>query len=363
VYKTLFKSVLTHLDPEKVHHQTIGLLANGAKIPGYLAVLQLLYGETGDYTALEQKVWDLRFNNPVGLAAGLDKNAEAIPAFSSIGLGFVEVGTLTPRPQSGNDLPRLFRLPEDQAIINRMGFNNSGAEEAAHRMASIQHRPVPVGINIGKNKTTPNEEAANDYRRCLEVLYPYGDYFVVNISSPNTPDLRNLQHGEELARLVSAVQEEAGRQASIVDRKKPVLVKIAPDLTDVELGETVEVLKSLQVSGIIATNTTLERKGLRHANAKETGGLSGKPLTKASTEIIRKIYQLTEGKIPIIGVGGIFNGADAYEKILAGATLVQVYTGLIYEGPAIANKINAELLQLLERDGYNHIGQATGRQA
>jgi dihydroorotate dehydrogenase len=362
IYKRLLKPILFQTDPEKAHHSTIGMLARTGKSQQGLAVMRALYG-VDENKSLEQTVFGLTFKNPIGLAAGLDKNAEAIPAFSSIGLGFIEVGTLTPRPQPGNEQPRLFRLPQDEALINRMGFNNRGAKAAAAELATLRERPVPVGINIGKNKTTPNEDAAEDYKDGIQILYPYADYFVINISSPNTPDLRNLQHGEELAKLVSIVQQEVKLQAVAYGVTKPVLVKIAPDLTDDELKETVEILVSLKASGIIATNTTVERSGLTHPHSRETGGLSGKPLTEASTEVIRKVYRLTEGKVPIIGVGGIFNGQDAYDKILAGATLVQVYTGLIYEGPGISRKINKDLLRLLNRDGYSHLSEAIGQKA
>jgi dihydroorotate dehydrogenase len=360
IYERLLKPILFQMDPEKAHHWIIGSLAEGANLPGSKRVLKALY-EVPANGCLEQTVFGLKFSNPVGLAAGLDKNAEAIPVLSSIGFGHVEVGTLTPRPQPGNELPRLFRLPEDRALINRMGFNNRGAQKAAKELASLRDRPVPVGINIGKNKITPNEQAADDYRACIGILYPHADYFVVNVSSPNTPDLRNLQHGEELAKLVGTVQQEVQHHAALFGALKPVLVKIAPDLTDEQLRDTVETLASLQVSGIIATNTTIERSGLVNLHSRESGGLSGKPLAKASTEMVRKVYRLTEGKIPVIGVGGIFNGQDAYDKILAGATLVQIYTGLIYEGPGICKKINQELLRLIEKDGYSHIGQAIGR--
>lgn len=360
MYKWI-KPLLFTQDPEKIHHSMIGWLSRAGDSPAVLSALRAMYEPKAD-PLLQQELFGLTFRNPVGLAAGLDKNAEAIPAFSSIGLGFVEVGTLTPRPQAGNDLPRLFRLPSDEAVINRMGFNNRGAKAAAETLSRLKQHSVPIGINIGKNKTTPNEEAHEDYRDGVQILYPYADYFVINVSSPNTPDLRSLQHGEELAKLVSVVQQEIVLQSAVYGRSKPVLVKIAPDLTEAQLASTVEVLMGLKVAGIIATNTTIERGGLRHPHAKETGGLSGRPLTSRSTEIIRQVYRLTEGRVPIIGVGGVFNGQDAYDKVAAGASLVQVYTGLIYEGPGITRSITQELSRLLRRDGYSHLTEAVGRQ-
>lgn len=364
LYTHFLKKALFLFDPEKAHHFTIDQMRRLSGWPGGTRLLSLLYG-VKDEKELGQELMGLFFSNPIGLAAGLDKNAEAIPAFSSIGFGFVEVGTLTPRPQSGNELPRLFRLPEEQALINRMGFNNQGAEEAAKGLAKLITNPVPIGINIGKNKTTPNEDANEDYRKCLQVLYSYGDYFVINISSPNTPGLRSLQHGEELLKLVSAVQNEAVKLSGYqpTSKAKPILVKIAPDLTDEELKETVDILTTLDISGIIATNTTLDRSGIQHRHAHEAGGLSGYPLKDKSTDIIRKVYRLTDGRLPIVGVGGVFNGRDAYEKIKAGASLVQVYTSLIYEGPGLLRRINQELLQCLHADGYTHISQAIGIEA
>ena len=360
LYRKLAKPFLFRMDAEKAHHLTINGLSAVGSVPGGRHLLQALYGVPRN-PALSMKLWGMDFPNPVGLAAGLDKNAKAVIGFSHLGFGFMEVGTVTPKPQSGNEQPRLFRLPSDEALINRMGFNNVGAREMADNLRSIGSRPIPVAVNIGKNKTTPNEQAEDDYRACIRTLYGLGDFFVVNISSPNTPDLRNLQHGSDLVRLLEAVNDEMkAQQEKHGSGKKPVLVKIAPDLADDELEMTVRTLAACGVSGIIATNTTLSRGGLQHPNRREAGGLSGKPLSQRSTEIVRKIYQLTGGKLPIIGSGGIFSAHDAYEKIRAGASLVEVYTALIYEGPALLGRLNEGLAALLKRDGFTHISQAIG---
>lgn len=360
VYRSLAKPVLFRLDPEKAHHLIIDGLSTAGRLPGGTSMIRSLYGvESRKETVVS--LCGLTFSNPVGLAAGLDKNAKAVKGFSVLGFGFMEVGTVTPRPQSGNEKPRLFRLPPDEALINRMGFNNVGADEMAANLRQAGKQPIPVAVNIGKNKDTPNEQAEDDYRQCVRKLYPYGDFFVVNISSPNTPGLRNLQHGEELRNLVAAVKEEMKRQSeSLRLPLKPVFVKIAPDVSDTELDYMIETLVQSGVSGVIATNTTLSRDGLRDAHAREVGGLSGKPLKLRSTAVIRRICRLTEGKLPIIGSGGIFTAQDAYDKIRAGASLVEVYTGLIYEGPGLLRKLNEGLLSLLRRDGFAHIADAVG---
>jgi dihydroorotate dehydrogenase len=358
----LAKAVLFRMDPEKAHHLTIRALSRMPAVPGGIAAMKRLYG-VPEREELVQRLWGIRFPNPVGLAAGLDKNGEAVPAFSAAGFGFVEVGTVTPKGQPGNDRPRLFRLPEDRALINRMGFNNEGAEAMAARLGgSAAQRVVPLGINIGKNKTTPNEMAEDDYRACVRHLYACGDFFVVNISSPNTPDLRNLQHGEELRRLLAAVLEEVSGQSRRLqeERAKPVLVKIAPDLTEDELTRIVDIVAASGASGIIATNTTVARDGLAGRHRGETGGLSGRPLADVSTRIIRHIYRQTGGTLPIVGCGGIFSAEDAYAKIRAGASLVELYTALIYKGPGILRDINEGLAALLKRDGFGHLSEAVG---
>ncbi|SCW59046.1 dihydroorotate oxidase A [Paenibacillus tianmuensis] len=360
LYKKIAKPVLFGMDPEKAHHLIIDGLHTFAKMPGGRWLLRAMWGVRA-YPELESELWGIRFPNPVGLAAGLDKNAKAVPGFSNIGFGFMEVGTVTPKPQAGNELPRLFRLPEDEALINRMGFNNVGIEGMKRNLRNQGQRTIPLAINIGKNKTTPNEQAEDDYRACIQALYGYGDFFVVNISSPNTPDLRNLQHGDDLSRLLAAVKDEIRKQhARFGGQEKPVLVKIAPDLEPQEIEYMVETIVRSNVSGIIATNTTIARDGLRHANRGETGGLSGRPLTERSTELIRTVYRLTDGKLPIIGSGGIFTAEDAYAKIRAGASLVEVYTGLIYEGPDVLRRINRGLRDLLRQDGFTHISEAIG---
>ncbi len=360
LYKWLAKPVLFQMDPEDAHHATMAAMSLAGKLPGGPALLEMMYG-VRESSELSVHLWGIHFRNPVGLAAGLDKNAAAVPAFSSIGFGFMEVGTVTPKPQPGNERPRLFRLPQDHALINRMGFNNEGAAAMAEKLAQLRSRKVPLAINIGKNKSTPNERAEDDYRECLRHLYRYGDFFVVNISSPNTPDLRKLQHGEELRRLLSAVTGEMrAQQRAIGGDGKPVLVKIAPDISDGELETIIETIVDSGVSGVIATNTTIRRDGLTSGNAGETGGLSGMPLAKRSTEVIRRIYKLTGGELPIIGSGGIFSSEDAYEKIRAGASLVEVYTGMIYRGPGLIRELCSGLSQLLRRDGYTHISQAVG---
>ncbi|MEB3100217.1 quinone-dependent dihydroorotate dehydrogenase [Ferviditalea candida] len=358
LYRSLAKPLLFRMDPEKAHHLTVGGLAAAARIPGATGLLNLLYG-TAKAPELAVNLWGIRFSHPIGLAAGLDKNGVAVPGFTSMGFSFVEVGTVTPQPQPGNELPRLFRLPEDQALINRMGFNNRGASAMAEELKRVKQRKIPVAVNIGKNKWTPNEEAVEDYRACIKALYPYGDFFVVNISSPNTPNLRDLQHGEELRKLLGAVKDEMDKQAQ-GKGVKPVLVKLAPDVDERDLEHMTDSIMRSGVSGIIATNTTILRDGLASPHQRETGGLSGKPLARRSTEAIRSIYKLTGGKLPIIGSGGIFSAQDAYEKIRAGASLVEVYTGLIYQGPGIVRAIHRGLIERLKRDGFAGISEAVG---
>lgn len=360
LYTKLAKPFLFKMDAENAHHLAIRGMGTLGKMPGGTALLKQMYGME-QLPELASTLWGIDFANPVGLAAGLDKNAEAVPGFSSIGFGFMEVGTVTPKPQTGNDRPRLFRLPEDRALVNRMGFNNVGAQKMMQHLANVPVRSIPVAVNIGKNKVTPNEQAEDDYRACIQQLYAFGDFFVVNISSPNTPDLRNLQYGDDLRRLLAAVIDEMGVQnGKHGGKRKPVLVKIAPDIADDELEMMVDTIAGSGVSGIIATNTTIRREGLKHVNAKETGGLSGRPVTRQSTEIIRNVYRLTGGKLPIIGCGGIFTAQDAYAKIRAGASLVEVYTALIYEGPELIRRINRGLLELLRNDGFTKLSEAIG---
>ncbi|WP_340026812.1 quinone-dependent dihydroorotate dehydrogenase [Paenibacillus sp. FSL K6-1096] len=359
LYRHLGKPIFFKMDPETAHHLVISGLNKADLVPGGSAAMRLMYGvpETAD---LAVDLFGVHFPTPVGLAAGLDKNAAAVGGFSSIGFGFMEVGTVTPVGQPGNDSPRLFRLLPDKALINRMGFNNEGAEAMAQRLKKLKKRRIPVAVNIGRNKVTPNELAHEDYRQCIRTLYPYGDFFVVNISSPNTPDLRSLQHGSELAHLLAQVKEEMGLQREKTGVAKGLLVKIAPDVSDAELEYMVHTITEAGMDGIIATNTTLSREGLQSDKAGETGGLSGQPLRERSTEIIRSIYRQTGGKLPIIGSGGIFTAQEAYDKIRAGASLVEIYTALIYEGPEVNRRIHAGLRQLLRRDGFRHLLEAVG---
>lgn len=354
------KSFLFRMDAESAHHLIIDGMGGAARWPGVKSALSAIWGvkPTPD---LAVGLFGLHFAHPIGLAAGLDKNAKAVAGLARTGLSFLEVGTVTPKGQAGNELPRLFRLPPDEALINRMGFNNEGADAMAARLASLKRRDVPLAVNIGKNKTTPNEDAADDYRECLRKLYAYGDFFVVNISSPNTPDLRALQHGDELRTLLDAVKDEIGKQASKHGGKpKPILVKIAPDNTEEQLSYMTEAIVRSGMDGIIATNTTIGREGLTHANRGEAGGLSGKPLTRRSTEVIRTVYKLTNGKLPIIGSGGIFTADDAYDKIRAGASLVEVYTALIYKGPGLFKELHRGLRQRLRVDGFASVSEAVG---
>lgn len=359
MYK-LVKPLFFKMDPEAAHHLVVDGLGTAARIPLVPSLLSGMWG-VGSSPELAVDLFGLQFSHPVGLAAGLDKNAKAVAGFSRIGLSFMEVGTVTPLGQPGNELPRLFRLPSDEALINRMGFNNEGADAMAARLAKLGRHRIPIAVNVGKNKVTPNEKAADDYRECLRRLYAHGDFFVVNISSPNTPDLRKLQHGDELKTLLDAVRDEMDIQAKKHGgAAKPILVKIAPDNDEEQLGYMAEAIRLSGMSGIIATNTTIGRDGLAHPNKDETGGLSGRPLTKRSTEIVRSIYKLTEGRLPIIGSGGIFSAQDAYDKIRAGASLVEVYTSLIYKGPGVVREIVAGLKSLLRKDGYGRITDAVG---
>lgn len=297
-----------------------------------------------NHSSLERDVFGLHFKNPVGLAAGFDKDALFIDELACLGFGFIEIGTVTPKPQDGNEKPRLFRFPDDAAIINRMGFNNLGVEAAVQRLKNRKTNII-IGGNIGKNKITPNEDAIKDYEYCFKKLFDVVDYFVVNVSSPNTPNLRELQEKKPLHDLLLQLQNLNLSYPS----PKPILLKIAPDLTETQLDDVIEIVSQTRLSGIVATNTTIDRDGLtsdkKIVENTGAGGVSGKPLKERSTEIIRYISQKTKGQLPIIAVGGIFNGEDAQEKLDAGASLVQVYTGFIYEGPAIAKKICKSLIK------------------
>ncbi|WP_164121957.1 MULTISPECIES: quinone-dependent dihydroorotate dehydrogenase [Sphingobacterium] len=336
------KPIFFSMNPEKAHYTVTGGLRTFSKIWGAKALLKSIYSVSDP--RLEREVFGLKFKNPVGLAAGFDKNAEYIEDMARFGFGFIEIGTVTPKPQPGNDKPRMFRLVNDEALINRMGFNNQGADVAAGRLKHLKDREgVIIGGNIGKNKVTPNEEAVNDYIYCFHALYDYVDYFVVNVSSPNTPGLRDLQEKEPLMRILDTLQQlNLGKP-----KPKPILLKIAPDLTDSQLDDIVEIVNETKIAGVIATNTTISRAGLKSDPKllNEAGGVSGKPLTNRSTEVIRYLSQKSNQAFPIIGVGGIHSGADALEKLNAGASLIQIYTGFIYEGPALVGDICKHILQ------------------
>jgi dihydroorotate dehydrogenase len=340
MYKALLKPLLFQLDAEQAHHFVFNNLKRSFRLPGTAALLRQLYDFA--HPSLEREVFGLKFRNPVGLAAGFDKNAELTDELAALGFGFVEIGTVTPRAQPGNPAPRLFRLKEDEALINRMGFNNEGAAAAAHRLRS-RRSSLLIGGNIGKNKDTPNEQAAADYLAAFDALAGVVDYFVVNVSSPNTPNLRALQDKEPLIRLLQRVQEHNQAQPL----PKPLLLKIAPDLTDGQLDDILLIARETQLSGLVATNTTISRDGLSTpasaVSSLGAGGLSGRPLRQRATEVIRYLHRHSEGSLPIIGVGGIASAADAREKLAAGASLIQLYTGFIYEGPALVRRINQDL--------------------
>ncbi len=339
MYQLLIRPMLFWFDPEKVHYFTFAWIRKLSKIPGFIALIKRRY-EVKD-SRLETEVFGLKFKNPVGLAAGFDKDAKLYRELSNFGFGFIEIGTLTPKPQDGNPKKRLFRLKEDQAIINRMGFNNGGVDAAALRLQ--QNKGVLIGGNIGKNKVTSNENAASDYVICFDALYDVVDYFVVNVSSPNTPNLRELQEKKPLMALLQTLQGKNIAKPKV----KPILLKIAPDLTNEQLLDIIDIVKTTQIAGVIATNTTISREGLHSKNKSETGGLSGKPLTQRSTEVIRFLYEKSNKAFPIIGVGGIHSADDAIEKLEAGASLIQLYTGFIYEGPELVKAINKKILERL----------------
>ncbi|MBZ9651938.1 quinone-dependent dihydroorotate dehydrogenase [Psychroflexus montanilacus] len=336
MYKQLIRPLLFQFDPEAVHHFSFNSLKFFNKLPGISNVLKKTF--TLDDKRLEREVFGLKFKNPVGLAAGFDKNAELYQELSNLGFGFIEIGTVTPKAQAGNPKKRLFRLKEDSAIINRMGFNNEGVDAAVERLK--KNKNVLIGGNIGKNKVTPNEEAFNDYDYNFEALFDYVDYFVVNVSSPNTPNLRALQDKKPLTQLLNHLESKNQKKA----KPKPILLKIAPDLSEDQLLDIIEIVNETKIAGVIATNTTISRNGLESEHKEEMGGLSGKPLTKSSTEVIRFLSEKSNKAFPIIGVGGIMSAADAIEKLEAGASLVQLYTGFVYEGPGLVKAINQAIL-------------------
>ncbi len=343
MYKLVFRPLLFLLQAETAHHFSFASIRLLSKL-GITSLFRNLF--VVEDPKLEREVFGLRFKNPVGLAAGFDKDAKLFNELSDFGFGFIEIGTLTPKPQPGNPKKRLFRLLDDTAIINRMGFNNEGVFEAVERLKKEQR--VLIGGNIGKNKITPNKEAAKDYLICFDALFQYVDYFVVNVSSPNTPGLRELQDKKPLTDILKKLKRENSKLAQVHGvNEKPILLKIAPDLSNDQLEDIIQIVKNSKIEGVIATNTTIERKGLRsHLTlVEEKGGLSGKPLTKRSTEVIRFLAEKSNNAFPIIGVGGIHSAEDALEKLEAGASLVQLYTGFIYEGPGLIKRINKAILE------------------
>lgn len=341
MYKLLLKPLFFKLDPEKAHYLTFDLikLFLGNSLGRFIGKAFL----NVEHPKLEKELFGLHFKNPVGLAAGLDKDAKAFDELASLGFGFIEIGTLTPKAQPGNDKPRLFRLPKDEALINRMGFNNHGVDAAVERLKHKKTNTI-IGGNIGKNKITTNEDAINDYEYCFNALFDVVDYFVVNVSSPNTPNLRALQDKEPLTALLNHLQKINNAKP----KRKPLLLKIAPDLTDSQLDDIIDIVATTKIDGIIATNTTIAREPLTYSKAEieaiGMGGLSGKPLTKRSTEVIRYLKTKSNNAFPVIGVGGIHSPEDALEKIKAGADLIQLYTGFIYEGPGLIKRINKTLI-------------------
>jgi dihydroorotate dehydrogenase len=332
----LVRSLLFLLPAETAHHFTFRAIKWLCVIPGVSRLIKSQYGVRD--SKLKREVFGLTFPNPVGLAAGFDKDARLFKELGYFGFGFVEIGTLTPRPQAGNPKPRLFRLKKDRALINRMGFNNGGVEAAAKRLRK-RNRDLIIGGNIGKNKDTPNDQATNDYLICFNALFPYVDYFVVNVSSPNTPNLRDLQEKAPLTQLLQTLQNRNQEMAI----QKPILLKIAPDLTDGQLDDIIEIVKETGISGLVATNTTISRADLetdaQTVTAIGAGGLSGKPLRERSTEVVRYLHQKSSGSIPIIAVGGIESASDVKEKLDAGASLVQIYTGFVYGGPGTVKQM------------------------
>ena len=344
----LAKPLLHALNPETAHNLTITALASG------------LYPRNrhSDDPSLAINLFGLDFPNPVGIAAGFDKNAQVPDAMLGLGFGFTEVGTITPRPQEGNPKPRIFRLPRHDAVINRLGFNNAGRGEALTRLKRRGSAPGVVGVNVGANKDS--DDRIGDYLAGLTAFYDVASYFTVNISSPNTPGLRGLQEGGELESLLSRIEERRGAFADVSGARKPVLLKIAPDLDDEQLEHVAASCLESGLDGVIISNTTLSRDGVDGPKADEVGGLSGRPLFARSTRVLAKFYRLTDGRLPLVGVGGVGSGADAYGKIRAGASLVQLYTALIFEGPGLVTAIKRDLVELLKQDGHASIRDAVG---
>ncbi|MDA7026354.1 quinone-dependent dihydroorotate dehydrogenase [Bacillus sp. CLL-7-23] len=355
---SMIKKALFQFDPEKTHKLAINFL----KMIQSMAIARQMFENrlTINDKRLETQCLGLKFQHPIGLAAGFDKNAEVYRALSCLGFGAVEVGSITPQPQDGNTKPRLYRLPEDQAIINRMGFNNDGMAIIKKRIENQPKISVPLGINLGKNKSTLIEEAHLDYEKGLEHFYLLGEYFVINISSPNTEHLRNLQFVSSLEPFLDSIMKKRVALASQYSVYKPILLKIAPDLNDEEIDQIIHTSIKQGIDGFIITNTTVKREHLQSTHKRESGGLSGKPLASVSNEIIKRVYRITQGDVPIIGSGGVFTGRDAYEKMKAGANLIQLYTGFIYQGPAIVKHINNEFISLMNQDQVASISEIVG---
>ena len=368
MYKNVIRPFLfsgLKADPEWLHDKSLNLLEWLEEHQDQLLAKSILKTVSQqccyEEKRLTQTLWGITFPNPLGLAAGFDKNGVAASIWDQFGFGYAELGTVTEHPQPGNPPPRLFRLLADEAALNRMGFNNQGSETLAQSLQKQSQKPrkTPWGVNLGKSKITPLEDAANDYLTSFLRLREWGDYFVINVSSPNTPGLRSLQDSAQLSLILEAIQSNN-------PQRKPILVKIAPDLTWEAIEQVLVIANQYQLAGIIATNTTIEKQSLKtrtingYPITEEAGGISGKPLRDRATAIIRFIYQQTEGKLPIIGVGGIFTAADAWEKITAGATLLQVYTGWIYEGPMMARNVLTGLTEKLEEQGLSHLSEAVG---
>jgi len=367
LYKRLVRPVLFLQNAEQIHNRTMRMLGWAGRQAPVRGALKAVYSSP----ELPVELFGLRFPNPVGLAAGMDKHADALPTWAALGFGFTELGAVTWHAQPGNPSPRVFRAIPEEAIINRMGFNNPGAEAVARNLADWRARGQwpdhPVGMNLGKSKITPLENAPEDYANSLQVLLPHLDFFVVNVSSPNTPNLRQLQDKAALDGIFQALQEVQRQGSAASQPRKPILVKVAPDLTFDALDEILELVSPRDIAGIIATNTTITRPQSADPAIQriygETGGLSGRPLRMRSTEVIRHLYRQTKGRVPIIGVGGIFNAADAWEKIAAGASLVQVYTSMVYEGPGVTRNIVRGLRERLAREGFNTLIEAVGTKA
>ncbi len=350
LFKNIVRPLLFTQDPETIHNRVSRIMSVVGKNPLLRKTARALFGY--EHPMLHTNFAGMKFRNPIGLAAGFDKHCKLIEITSSLGFGFTEIGCITAKEQPGNPKPRIFRLPNDKALLNYMGFNNHGADKALLSLKNIVYRDIPISVNIGKSKITPLEDASQDYLYTYKTLYDYVDFMTINVSSPNTPGLRELQDKEQLLNIIKTLQREN-------HQNKPLLVKIAPDLSFGQIDDVISVAQKTKLSGIIATNTTLSREHLT-TQITSPGGISGKPLQEKSTEIIEHIYRSTSGKLLIIGVGGIFTTKDAYDKVIHGASLIQIYTGLIYEGPFIAKTINKGLVSLLKEHCFKNVHEAVG---